>query len=369
MSDFWTRFLGPARPRTLLGSRPPAPPPFPDEVPRVEGIPLIRLSGTPRERGERHGRLLGAQVRALVRHYLDRFIGPARARFLEISGRLLASLTDEERDEIEGLAHGLAELRPEDARLAATFLDAHKTVYCSNVVATHHRTGRPLFGRNLDFPSYGIAHRLGAVFVHEASDEIPHATVGWPGLLGALSGMNREGLTLALNLVYGESDASDGVPATFALRRVLARAPDLPAAEDLLRRTRFASTNNVTVCDARGRAGVFEVGPGGTTVRTADGPVWATNHFASCRTRPTLSPLSLSSHVRFRKLASRRRVLEERATGTEVIRALRLAAMPMITLQSMVFEPADRTFRLATGRVPAARGRFVRFGRRLLFGE
>jgi len=371
MSVSLTTVLGPARPGALLRllARAPEVPPWPEGIECAGGIPIVRLRGTAGERAERHGRLLAPQIRLLLSRYLGLFMGPARARFLETADRLEAFLEDSEREQIAGLHRGLDDLDLDEVRLAATFLDAHKVALCSTIVTRDRRSGRPLFGRNLDFPSFGVAHRLGAVFVTEARDGIPYAAVGWPGLLGVLSGLNREGLALALNLVYGEADAPDGVPLTFAMRRVLARATDLAAAEEILRATRFASSNNVTVCDACGEAAVFEVGPDRFHVRRADGPIGATNHRASCRRLPRPTPLSCSSHFRYRRLGATRAALATRASVPEVIRALRRAAMPFITLQSMVFHPAERAIRLSTGRVPAARGSFTLLDRDTLFGE
>jgi hypothetical protein len=40
------------------------------------GIPIVHLEGTPEERGEQRGRLLGAESRTLVRVYVASFLGP-----------------------------------------------------------------------------------------------------------------------------------------------------------------------------------------------------------------------------------------------------------------------------------------------------
>jgi hypothetical protein len=42
--------------------------------------------------------------------------------------------------------------------------------------------------------------------------------------------------------------------------------------------------------------------------------------------------------------------------------------MPRLTLQSMVFDPGAAEIHLSMGRVPAARGTFVRLDRKALWG-
>jgi hypothetical protein len=357
------RMLGPAR-AGLLALRPAIPvPAWGNEVPRHEGMPVVRLAGSARARGERLGRLVGPQIEFLLRTYLQPFVGhgPARISFERVAGRLAEAMRPEEHAELEGVAAG-AGVSLETMRLGTAFLDAHKVALCSTVVVPDRRTGRPLFGRNLDFVSFGVADRLGLVLVHEPEAGIPFVSVGWPGLLGVLSGLNREGLAIALNLVYGEEDADEGVPLTLALQRVLTEATTLEEADRRIRETPFASCNNVTVCDAGGRAAVYEVGPGRLDRRDlAADPLLATNHLASCRVLPDGTPMSVSSHGRYRLLRGMRGSIRRRASLGEVRRALRRVAVPWINLQSMIFDPARRELWLSMGRVPAARGTFVRF--------
>jgi hypothetical protein len=159
------------------------------------------------------------------------------------------------------------------------------------------------------------------------------------------------------------------VPAPLALQRALRTAGDVDAAIEVLSGLRFASTNNLTLVDARGRAAVLEVGPGRFHRRDLDGVLLATNHFASCRAWPRPTPVSLSSHLRYVVLRRFRATLARRPDRPTVLRALRRVAVPGITLQSFLFHPAEAEMELGMGSVPAARGRFVRFDRRTLWGR
>jgi hypothetical protein len=365
-------FLGPVRPGLHLPKSPGAPPPWGTRVERIEGIPVVRLRGTPREQGLAHGAALAPQVRHLIGSYLASVVGSGDGRtpLVRLAERLAEGLLDDETAEIEGLASALGGgVSREDLIVGNTFLDIHRVALCSTIVTRDPRSGRPLFGRNLDFPSFGVAHRLSVVFVHEPSDGAPYVTVGWPGLLGALSGMNRAGVAVAVNLVYGASAADTGVPLTFALRRVLARAGDLADAEEILANVRFASSNNLTVCDVAGRGAACEVGPERFVKRPfGNEPLLTTNHFVTRGMRPTLSPIALSSYYRYACLRLGRGDLGERPGLESMKRALRRVALPLINLQGMIFEPAAGRVHVSMGRVPAARGRFACLGGAALWG-
>jgi isopenicillin-N N-acyltransferase like protein len=364
--------LGPVRPRLHMPKAAGAPPPWGSQVEWIDGIPMVRLAGSPEKQGFTHGAALAPQVLHLIGNYLGSVIGSGadRARAVRLAEGLADGLLDDERAELRGLARGTCgDVSREDLIVGNTFLDVHRMALCSTIIVRDPRTGHPLFGRNLDFPSFGVAHRLGVLFVHAPTDGAKYVTVGWPGLLGALSGMNRAGVAVAVNLVYGAPTARTGVPLTLALRRVLTGARDLAGAEDILGGIRFASSNNITVCDAAGRAAVFEVGPDLLERRLLDdGPLLTTNHFVSRGFRPTLSPISISSHYRYARLKLGGRELRRQPGLEAVKRALRRVALPKINLQGMIFEPATARIHLSMGRVPAARGRFVPLGGTALWG-
>ena len=72
--------------------------------------------------------------------------------------------------------------------------------HCSAVLveAGQSKTGGPMLARNLDYPSLGYVHEYTLVTVYKPNDKHAFAAVGFPGLLGCLSGMNDAGLTVAV---------------------------------------------------------------------------------------------------------------------------------------------------------------------------
>ena len=74
-------------------------------------------------------------------------------------------------------------------------------------------TGGSLLGRNLDYPSRGYAHEHSLVTVYRPRGCKAFVSVGFPGLMGCLSGMNDAGLTVAvLEVWHRRADEAEAVP-------------------------------------------------------------------------------------------------------------------------------------------------------------
>jgi len=335
---------------------------FPFEPGEFEGgrltldpIPILRLEGAPYEMGRQHGRLVGKQAHALYESYLRTFVELTlgRDQALVAARTMERFLDDAMKAELRGLADG-AELRYEDVLLSHTFLDAYKLLFCSVVIAVREATGgEVLLGRNLDFPSLGIAHRASILVLHEPADGNRLATVGFPGLTGALSGMNEHGLSLGVLEAYNQEDSIKGIPYALLYRRALERCATVSELREfLLAHPRTAATNLGTA-DGTGEGAVFELTHRTLNIRSpSSGLVMATNHFASIEDENLQCP---------RYQALREYVAAHRGPYTEsdIHAMLRRVALPSITLQTMVFRPERRSFVLQIGKPPATARRRV----------
>jgi hypothetical protein len=95
---------------------------------------------------------------------------------------------------------------------------------CTVVVAGSKEKGLT-FARNMDWPSYGVAG-TNSLIINRKGRGYDTAEVSMPGLVGTLTGMNSQGLSLALNVCsrLGSEDPVvkiDGVPAVFFNRQCL----------------------------------------------------------------------------------------------------------------------------------------------------
>ena len=211
------------------------------------------------------------------------------------------------------------------------------------------------FGRNLDFPSFDVADKLSVVQIYRPTGRNAFMAVGWPGMVGVLSGMNEHGLTLANMEVTRGMRLPTAMPYILLYRTVLEQCRTTQEAIDLVRRTPRQSANNLMVMDAAGDRAVIEITPESVHVRRAgDGAALiSTNHQRGddCETTGRCE--------RFDRLlkesANRRGKVDAKALES----MLADASQGKMTLQSMVFEPSNQVIYLSTGK-DAARRRFYR---------
>ncbi len=333
------------------------------ELVYLHGVPVLRLRGSPQEMGAQQGALIGPQLRDLYAGYFGPFLRDGRLlrEAVAVSRLTLAEhIPEDYRAEIEALA-AAAEMDPAVVLVLQTFLDLSKLVQCSMVCALPPLSDEPLMGRNLDFPGYGIAERYSLVVVRQPDTGRATVSVGWPGLLGILSGYNESGLCLTMAEVYAAATALDGMPYALLYRRVLERSDDVAGAIALLESHRRTVSNNIALMD-RADAAVVESASWSQVVRRPrDGVVFCANYFTAAH----WAQEPLRGDDRLELLAEH---FAQRAPGADAMRAPELVALldavdlPQFNLQAMIFAPRRRALSLAIGAPPAVQGTFVDLG-------
>lgn len=324
----------------------------------VNGVRVFRATGKPADIGREVGRNFRDEVRFLFKEYFETYTEDPelKDKFVENARKLESHLSDDERAELKGLAEG-AELDFGHVLIVHTFLDAIRIVNCSTFVlqppATKDET--VIFGRNLDFPGRGVAHKHTIVMVYSPEGKFRFASVTWPGMAGVLSGMNEHGLAVAVMNVYHKKDTVDGVPYVLLFRRVLESCKTFDEAKALLEKTDRTCGNNLMVVDATGKCGVFELDHDQCKVREPEeGAIIATNHWR-------LDPPNESQVCpRWFRLNQLEKAWKGKIGMTEAKKLLQAVPQGELTLQSMLFLPKERELYLASGELPATKGKFRR---------
>jgi len=363
------------------GAAAPAPPPIRTEelseadrahLHLVEGVPVLELSGTARERGRLHGRVFRRQVRFLVEEYHEAFARKLAGRdaLKEWTDEVLPFIPEDYLEEIRGIAEGAG--LPERTLLEVNcVVDRLQTVMCSTVVAAGDATkdGEVYFGRNLDFPGRNILHKATVVLVFHAEGCEPVVSVTWPGLVGVLSGMNGRGVCGATMMVHFGTPARPGVPYMMMYREALANAKSIDDVARHFEKSKRTIANNFTVVDATGNSEVLEFDATKLVRRPASkGCVASTNYFRSEEMKEIGVPLGTGRYATLAAFLEKER---GRIDLDGVRRALRDTATPFyLNVQSMVFLPRRQELHLSVGgELPAAGQKFVKLDRRALFGE
>jgi isopenicillin-N N-acyltransferase-like protein len=215
-------------------------------------VRVLFVSGTPYERGYQQGVLLRKEVQnnllSMHEKLLDKF------RFEELLDesyeRQRPFIPQEYIDEMHGLAHGARiPLRVVHAihalpeitewggkkKLKKVIKDMMDGVYgtsCSNFAATGKATpDKTMYTvRILDWGLHKISklHEYPLLTVSVPDKGVPSVNIGWAGFIGAVSGMNAQGITLG-EMGYGdpEGETMRGMPMPFVLRDVLTYAKNL----------------------------------------------------------------------------------------------------------------------------------------------
>lgn len=333
------------------------------ELQYVNGVPVLVVAGTPEEMGAAVGKLALAPGKRVLQYPRDLLKGHAADRlwglFVRGGNGMFHQFPDDYRKELEAMTRAAGAER--DAVIVGnTFFDLKKVMACSAVMVdgTRSRTGGPLLGRNLDYPSLDYIHQYSLVTVYRPRGKHAFATVGFPGLVGCLSGMNDAGLTVAILEVFKAKDGEptfnpNGVPYALCHRKLLEECTTIDQAKKLLEGMKRTTTLNLAVADRTGVA-VLEVTPGHVVRRDAVKGVCAcTNHFCAPALKPDRPAYPCYSLERFKALellAGRK----DKVGPDDLRQRLDAANLGDLTLQTMVFEPATLRLHLSIGKIPAS---------------
>lgn len=325
------------------------------ELKYVEGVPVLLLAGSPDQLGRQQG-TLGSGVAERLASYPVELLRMLRRedgwpRHLKLSQEMVKQFPPHHLAELDALARAAGVER--DMLVAVnTMTDAYRGgLGCSSLMvdAGRSKTGGPLFGRNLDFYTLGELQKYSLVLAYRPQGKRAFVSVGFPGFIGCLSGMNDAGLALAVHESYASRDGSPlfdpkGVPYALCFRRILEECATVEEAEKLLRSVKRTTLLNLAVCDRKTHA-VLELTPRNVAVRHGENGVCAcTNHFR------TEALKFITSCPRYDRLI--RAGAMDRLGVEDVAAKLHEVHQGRATLQTMIFEPGPLRLHLAIGACP-----------------
>ncbi|NQD69212.1 acyl-CoA--6-aminopenicillanic acid acyl-transferase [Sphingobacterium shayense] len=141
--------------------------------------------------------------------------------------------------------------------------------------------GNLLIGRNLDFyMNDDFAKQKILYFVKPLSGH-PYMSVSWPGMMGVLSGMNREGLTITLNAGKSSIPWSAKTPISIVAREVLQYAANIEEALRILEKKKVFVSETLMIGSAQDKKAILvEITPRKIdVVNSVDNRLLSTNHF------------------------------------------------------------------------------------------
>jgi len=254
---------------------------------------------------------------------------------------------------------------------------------CSSFAVANQMTtdGRLIQIRNLDWAIQSNVQKHAALLVYHPDEGKPFVNVGWLGFIGVISGISKDGLSVAEIGAESVDISLDGIPMPFLLRKVLEESDSLEEAIDLVRWSRRTVGYNYLFAHAQTRNAVAL-----ETTRTRFASFWqgaeSSSEYAvrldnalfrsdfaldpavrdlqlACKGKPSEpgleSPVE-SSAYKVRYLGQGQLLMQFKdRVDSEVAIAIASAVAPSSNVQSVVYAYPELWFANAKGTDPAAR--------------
>ncbi|WP_299311203.1 C45 family peptidase [uncultured Aquimarina sp.] len=250
-----------------------------------QGLWEMYLEGKPLERGIAAGSL----GRELIKIQEDAFIGkiteliPSEG-YLKFLSKIIAwynrklhlNVPEEYKTEIYGVSRYASNDYNDFAEPYVRMLYAHGAhdighalqdlmlVGCTSFAAWGDKTtdGKLLIGRNFDFYAGDDFSKEKLVTFMDPSEGYKFMTYGWAGMMGALSGMNEEGLTITINAGKSKIPLVAKTPISILTREILQYASTIEEAIEIAKKREVFVSESIMIGSAKDkRAALIEVSP------------------------------------------------------------------------------------------------------------
>ncbi len=327
------------------------------ELKYVNDLPVLTVQGTPEEIGEQVATLTAPAVKPLldlpkeiIRHHRLELAWPI---FVAAAEGLFKNVPADYQKELETGAK-VGKIDRDTVLVGNCLLELRRLGGCATLYVDpkQSETKGPLLGRNFDLEPFGVLQKYSLVAIVRPKGKRAFCAVGYPGMVGVVSGINDAGLTIATLDVYVTKDGATlfdprGTPLTFCYRRILEECATVDEAAKLMRSLKATTCMNLAVCDKKEGA-ILEITTKQVVVRRPEkGVLPCTNHF---NTPDLYVPVPCWRYERLRKLEKQ----TENFSVKDVAAAMHSVNQRTWTLQTMVFEPATLKLHLSIGDPPVS---------------
>ena len=159
-------------------------------------------------------------------------------------------------------------------------------VGCSSLAVWKENSedGDLLIGRNFDFYVGDDFAKNKLVEFVEPENGIPYLSVSWPGMIGVVSGMNKEGITVTINAGKSKIPMTAKTPISLVTREILQFAKNIDEAIAIAKKRKVFVSESILVGSASDKnAVIIEVSPDNFGVYKVENSskLVCTNHFQS----------------------------------------------------------------------------------------
>lgn len=270
------------------------------------GLWELKVKGDAFQRGEAIGKLtpdlLYYQEKVFVDQIREIIPSDSYLKFLRFfiilfNRNLGENVTQEFRDEIYGISLACTreydfigtpyerQLNYHSAHDIGHAMQDYMLVGCSSFAAwgEHSADSSLIIGRNFDFymGDKFAANKL--VSFYEPTEGYKFAAIGWPGMIGVLSGMNETGLTVTINAAKSDMPTASATPISLLTREILQYASTIDEAYAIAQKRKTFVSESILIGSAKdGRAAIIEKSPEKIALFNGSGQqIICTNHYQS----------------------------------------------------------------------------------------
>lgn len=250
-----------------------------------DGLWELYMEGNDYERGYAAGKLSEALLYYQEKVFVDqikKFVpSDAYLKFLRFcivlfNRHLGENVPEEYRHEIYGISQSCTheydaigtpyerQLNYHSAHDLGHALQDYMMVGCSSFACWDKAStdGELLIGRNFDFyMGDDFARNKQVVFCYPEKG-YKFASIGWPGMIGVLSGMNDQGLTVTINAAKSDVPTSSATPISILTREILQYASTIEEAYRIAQSRKTFVSESILIGSAKeGKAAIIEKSP------------------------------------------------------------------------------------------------------------
>jgi hypothetical protein len=250
-------------------------------------LPVLRVQGSRQEMARQYGYLVGDGIRGNIERTIGMFTGMGvpeplvhvildnawkrlephtPSRFLDDMGWIaegaaaaghdvtladIQRLTTVTNFDMYNREQRVFEFLDEEAGPILEQLGGQTPLQCTMFAVWGSRTvdGKMLALRNLDWVSQTGMHENRLVTVYAPDKGPAFATMGYAGVVGALAGMNANGISLSEIGAFSAREELDGTPWTLMARQVLEESASLEDGVDIIQKAKHTLGYNYMIAD------------------------------------------------------------------------------------------------------------------------
>lgn len=270
------------------------------------GLWEAHISGTPSDRGIKYGLLcrdlLSKQEDAFVNQIHEMIPSDWWVEFLHklilIFNRNMAlHIPEEYREEIYAISlsctdeynsYGSPYIRQLNYHAAHDIghaMQEYMLVGCSSFACWDNESedNDLIIGRNFDFYVGDEFAKNKMILFVEPDSGYKFTSISWPGMIGVLSGMNEQGLTVTINAAKGKIPTSSAMPISLLARHILQYASNIEEAYTIAQKFQTFVSESLLIGSANdGYAAIIEKTPNKIALyKSCNSRIVCTNHYQS----------------------------------------------------------------------------------------